>query len=97
MDPGQPRTVSRVDYLGRRPSPVYPRVSQRRGEQGRVVLRVLISPQGRVADVSIRRSSGHARLDEAAIDAMRHARFQPYTENGVAHAALADIPFDFVL
>jgi len=96
-DPDQPRTVGHVDYLGARPRPVYPRISERRGEQGRVVLRVLISPEGRVADVKVRRSSGYSRLDEAAVAAMQHARFRPYTENGIAYKALVDIPFDFVL
>ncbi|MFV0284062.1 MAG: energy transducer TonB [Castellaniella sp.] len=96
-DPDRPRTVGQVDYLGKRPSPVYPRISQRRGEQGRVVLRVLISPLGKVANVSVRTSSGHSRLDEAAVAAMHTARFRPYTENGIAYKALVDIPFDFVL
>ncbi|MDY0310061.1 MAG: energy transducer TonB, partial [Castellaniella sp.] len=97
VDPDRPRTIGQVDYLGKRPSPIYPRISQRRGEQGRVVLRVLISPLGQVANVSVRSSSGHERLDEAAVAAMRHARFRPYTENGIAYKALVDIPFDFVL
>ncbi len=97
VDPDRPRTVGRVDYLGRRPSPAYPRLSQRRGEQGRVVLRVLISPQGQVAHVKVQHSSGYARLDEAAVQAMQQARFRPYTENGIAYKALVDIPFDFVL
>lgn len=97
QDPDRPRTIGRVDYLGRRPNPVYPRLSQRRGEQGRVVLRVLISPEGRVAHVKVQKSSGHERLDDAAVLAMQSARFRPYTENGVAYKALVDIPFDFVL
>lgn len=97
VDPDRPRSIGRVDYLGKRPSPVYPRLSQRRGEQGRVVLRVLISPQGQVAGIHVRRSSGYERLDEAAVRAMQHARFRPYTENGIAYKALVDIPFDFVL
>lgn len=89
--------MERVDYLGRRPSPAYPRLSERRGEQGRVVLRVLISAEGRVAQVKVQHSSGYDRLDEAAIEAMQQARFRPYTENGIAYQALVDIPFDFVL
>lgn len=97
VDPDRPRTIGRVDYLGKRPNPVYPRVSQRRGEQGRVVLRVLISPLGQVADAQVRQSSGHKRLDDAALDAIRKARFKPYTENGIAYKAMVDIPFDFVL
>lgn len=96
-DPDRPRVVGRVDYLGKQPAPVYPRLSERRGEQGRVVLRVLISPQGTVADVKIQHSSGYARLDEAAVQAVRQARFRPYTENGIAYPARVDIPFDFVL
>lgn len=97
VDPDRPRVVGSVDYLGKRPSPEYPRMSQRRGEQGRVVVRVLISPEGRVIEASVRQSSGHDRLDQAALKAVRAARFKPYTENGHAYRALADIPFDFVL
>lgn len=97
VDPDRARLISKVDYLGKRPNPVYPRASERRGEKGRVVVRVLISPQGTVADVSVRSSSGYSRLDEAALTAARTARFKPYMENGIAYQAMADIPFDFVL
>lgn len=97
VDPDRPRMVSSVDYMGRRPTPEYPRMSQRRGEQGRVIVRVLISPEGTVIDAQIQRSSGHERLDAAALKAVRSARFKPYKENGHAYRALADIPFDFVL
>lgn len=96
-DPNKPRLIGRVDYMGQRPRPEYPRASQRRGEAGRVTIRVLISPQGAVAEARVRASSGYARLDESALAAARAARFKPYTENGVAYPALADIPFDFVL
>jgi protein TonB len=58
---------------------------------------VLISPQGSVLDASVRKSSGYERLDESALKAARSARFKPYTENGIAYKAMADIPFDFVL
>jgi len=92
----QPKVIGRVDYLGRRPVPVYPRASERRREQGRVVVRVLISTQGTVLEAKVQRSSGYERLDESALKAVRTARFKPYTENGVAYRAMADIPFDFV-
>ncbi|NLC35413.1 MAG: energy transducer TonB, partial [Alcaligenaceae bacterium] len=97
VDPDRPRVIGKVDYVGKRPSPVYPRMSQRRGEQGRVIVRVLISPEGRVLNATVQRSSGHDRLDAEAIKAVRSARFKPYTENGHAYRAMADIPFDFVL
>jgi protein TonB len=97
VDPDRPRVVGKVDYLGKPPVPVYPRVSERRGEQGRVVVRVLISATGVVLKTSVQQSSGHQRLDDAAMRAARAARFKPYTENGVPYKAQADIPFDFVL
>ena len=96
-DSNTPRFISQVDYAGRRPVPDYPRASVRRGETGRVLVRVLISPSGTVEEVSVRKSSGHSRLDSAALKAAKMARFKPYKENGVALPALADIPFDFVL
>jgi protein TonB len=93
----QPRLIGKVDYLGSRPHPDYPRVSMRRGETGRVVVRVFISRQGLVEKATVRTSSGFSRLDESAVNAVRTARFKPYTENGVPYPAIADIPFDFVL
>lgn len=97
VDPDRPRVVGQVSYLGAPPRPVYPRASQRRNEQGKVIVRVLISPQGTVMDVWVKSSSGHERLDQAALTAVRKVKFKPYTENGIAYKAMADIPFDFVL
>lgn len=95
--PDRPRIIKQANYLGAPPSPVYPEMSKRRGEQGRVMLRVLISARGQVASVTVQRSSGYQRLDEAAIQATHRARFRPYVEDGIARQALVEIPFDFVL
>jgi protein TonB len=65
-----------ADYLDN-PPPSYPVLSRRAGEQGRVVLRVLVNPGGRADEVQIRASSGFARLDEAARDTVRRWRFVP--------------------
>jgi len=75
----------------------YPSESLQLGEQGRVVLRVSISAKGEVVKAAVKQSSGHARLDESALTAVRTARFKPYVKNGIAYPAMADIPFDFVL
>jgi len=96
-DPGRPRVIGQVSYLNGKPKLDYPRASLRRGEQGRVVLRVLISPKGTADKVTVQSSSGHRLLDEAAIKAVRRTRFKPYTEDGVAYPAQADIPFNFSL
>src|SRR5699024_2715165 len=84
-----PKQISAADYLGSRPAPRYPRMAQRRGEQGRVVIRVLITPKGAVERATVHQSSGHDLLDEAALKAAKKAKFKPYTENGIALKALA--------
>ncbi len=61
-----------------------PRMAVRLGEQGTVWLRIVVDAQGRLKQASVRRSSGHARLDEQALLDIRSARFVPYLENGQA-------------
>jgi protein TonB len=89
-----PRVVTDVAYI-EPPQPKYPPESRRSGEEGLVVLRVLINEVGGVARVDIERSSGHLRLDDAACQAVKRARFRPYIENGVPRMALATIPIEF--
>ena len=84
-------------YLGAKPSANYPMASRRMREEGRVVVLVEINNQGLVVSARVDSSSGSPRLDEAALAAIRKARFKPYTRNGVAYAAKAKIPFDFVM
>ena len=68
--------VFNANYLDN-PAPAYPAPSRRMREQGRVILRVLVRANGTAAQVQVRTSSGHARLDDAARDAVRHWRFVP--------------------
>jgi protein TonB len=89
-----PRVISDVAYL-EPPRPAYPAESRRSGEQGLVVLRVLIDEAGHVARVEVQRSSGFARLDDAARKAVERAHFRPYVENGVPRQALAVVPIEF--
>ena len=77
------------------PELVYPRLSERNGERGRVLVRVWIDTAGLPQNVQVARSSGFTRLDEAAIAAVRKARFKPYTENGVPTAGWAIVPANF--
>lgn len=78
-------------------APRYPRVSRIRGEEGRVVLRVQVTAAGAAASVHVRRSSGHRRLDEAAIEAVRTWRFEPATRFGMRVAGAVDVPIVFRL
>ena len=77
--------------------PAYPPTSVRAREQGRVVLRVLVDIDGTPKTVEVERSSGHARLDAAARDAVRRSRFHPVTRGGVAVAAWGRVPIEFRL
>lgn len=65
-----------ADYL-RNPAPPYPALSRRLGEQGKVVLRVLVNAQGTADNVELRTSSGSSRLDNAALDTVRRWKFVP--------------------
>lgn len=60
----------------------YPSFSKRSGEQGSVVVRLIISEAGEVEDVAILQSSAFPRLDRAATDIGRRYRFKPFLVNG---------------
>jgi protein TonB len=67
----------------RRFQPDYPPTSRRLGEEGSVILQVLVGADGKVQDGKIKTSSGFSRLDEAALKhALRAWRFTPGTEDG---------------
>jgi protein TonB len=89
-------TMSQVAYL-HPPVPRYPSNSRRAREEGLVLLAITIDENGRVVSVSVKKFSGHARLDEAATDAVTKAQFKPYSYGGVASAATAVIPIEFSL
>jgi periplasmic protein TonB len=91
---GTPPVVTDVAYL-QPPAPRYPAESRRSGEEGLVVLRVLINELGRAARIEVERSSGYARLDAAARAAVERALFKPYIEDGAPRMALAMIPIEF--
>ena len=53
------------------PFPAYPERARRMRQQGKVMLRIEIGNDGRVANVVVVESSGHSDLDEAALQAAR--------------------------
>lgn len=95
-DSGAPKLIASVEYL-REPVPRYPPQSRKLREQGLVVLRVLIDERGTACSIEIERSSGHARLDMAAREAVSRAVFRPYLEDGLPRRALVLIPIEFSL
>ncbi|MEW6513221.1 MAG: energy transducer TonB [Pseudomonadota bacterium] len=80
-----------------RTPPAYPAFSRRMGEEGTVILRVELDEAGVVAHARVQTSSGFARLDEAALDAVRTWRCNPAQRNGQPVRAVAMQPFKFIL
>lgn len=80
-----------------RTPPAYPAFSRRMGEEGTVVLRVELDEQGEVCAARVSSSSGFARLDEAALAAVRTWRCNPAQRNGQPVRAFALQPFKFIL
>ena len=60
----------------------YPSFSKRSGEQGAVVVRLIIDETGGVEDVALLQSSTFPRLDRAATDIGKRYRFKPFLVNG---------------
>ena len=101
--PAAPAAPARIElpssdaaYLNN-PKPSYPALSRRLGEQGKVVVRVLIGADGRAQQAEIRSSSGYDRLDQAALATVRSWRYVPGTRGGVPEAMWFNVPISFVL
>jgi protein TonB len=79
------------------PSPIYPRLSKRLREEGVVILDLWVLADGSVADVNIKISSGHPRLDNAALEAVKMWRYKPANQNGEAIAYRYEQPVEFAM
>ena len=87
---------SHADYL-QNPKPAYPALSKRLGEQGKVVVRVLIGADGMPQKAELRQSSGFERLDQAALATVLKWRYVPGKRAGVAEDMWFNVPISFVL
>lgn len=87
---------SDADYL-QNPKPPYPPISKRLGEQGKVIVRVLIGADGQPQKSEIRQSSGFDRLDQAAATTVMRWRYVPGKRGGVPEAMWFNVPINFVL
>jgi len=85
-----------ADYLDNSPPP-YPAQSWRRGEQGTVLVRTLISKDGSALDAMLAQSSGFDRLDRAALQAVMQWRYRPATLDGIPQELWFDVPVMFKL
>lgn len=79
------------------PAPEYPQLSRRMGEQGRVLLRVLVSSNGVADQVQIETSSGSSKLDAAALKAVEKWNFVPAKRSNQPVSAYVLVPVKFSL
>jgi len=94
----QPYTEAYVNpaYL-HNPKPDYPRTARNRGWQGTVVLRVMVSVEGKPESVTVERSCGHDLLDESAAEAVKGWQFVPAMRGETAMASTVRVPIVFAL
>jgi protein TonB len=96
--PAEPVSQPRfdADYL-KNPAPPYPPLARRMGEEGKVVLRVSVNPQGAADNVEIKTSSGSPRLDESAQKTVRNWKFIPAKRGDTAVQSWVLVPIIFKL
>ena len=83
-DPQPVITAAAVDRSHPLTQPSYPMSSIHLGEAGALALDILVGADGRVRDAKVSKSSGYARLDQAAVsEAKQHWHLRPATRNGV--------------
>jgi len=81
----------------RSPQPHYPAVARQQGWEGTTILRVEIQADGLIGAIQIVQSAGHKALDDAAIEAVRAAQFQPARYNGTPITSWVEVPVTFRL
>lgn len=75
----------------------YPSFSKRAGEQGKVVVRLIIDETGIVEDISLLQSSTFPRLDRAGIEIGKRYQFTPFIVNGAPQRISTNIQINFKL
>jgi protein TonB len=85
-----------ADYL-MNPAPPYPPQARRLGEEGKVILRVLVSATGGALRVELETSSGSQRLDDSALRTVRAWKFVPAKRAGAAIESWVLVPILFKL
>ncbi len=92
---GRSTPVEVMPVLLSLPPPVYPAEARKMGTEGLVLVRALIGKDGRVEEVRI--FHGVTGLDEAAMESVRRARFEPALERGEPVRVWVQVPIRFTL
>lgn len=94
---GQTSSADSRPVVLSRPPLKYPADAQRRGETGKVVVRIDVGSDGIPTDASLISRSGSRALDRAALQAVRQWRFRPAQRDGQTVAGSVEVPIEFTL
>jgi TonB family protein len=89
--------LSKVPYIRDIPNVVYPSDAARKGQEGTVVLKLLVDIDGDVMAVEVLESSGFMELDNAAIKNGWRAKFSPPKYNDMSVRVWVSMPINFKL
>ena len=93
---GTIRTKSKPGYFQNQP-PKYPQLAKQMHQEGLVTLMVEVDKKGMPVKVEVKQSSGYQLLDQAALAAVRHWRFQPERIGNLPIESKVTIPIRFRL
>lgn len=88
--------IFNASYL-QNPAPRYPYEAKRKGNQGKVMLKVKVNKFGNASLVEIEKSSGFSSLDDSAKRAVENWRFVPAYIGTEAVEATVLVPIEFKL
>lgn len=76
----------------------YPTAARQAGQEGKVLVAFVLDKDGHILDLSVQRSSGHEKLDEAAVEAVKKAAsFPPIPEKLKRETMSFKLPISFNL
>lgn len=93
---GEGELAESSDYLTN-PAPSYPLASRLLGEEGRVLVRVLVDTSGKARSVALHKGCGHSRLEGSALAAVWSWKFHPAKRGGKPVEAWVIVPLRFSL
>lgn len=91
---GAERVRAAPDYAVN-PPPRYPYSARKRGWEGTVMVRVLVSTSGRPIEASVENSSGYTLLDRSALKAVQQWKFHPGKRGDIAVKSEVLVPVIF--
>ena len=91
-----PNAIVNGGYI-KLPTVPYPRASQDGDEEGTVKLSIIVEANGSVSEVKVTQSTGHTRLDAAAVRTARSAGYRPKSVNGTPVRSRFNTSYTFSL